>query len=57
MNHTPETTQHRESPLFGFEGRYVGVSPSDESSVRYGEVEIVIDEGLVTLRVAIGLEE
>lgn len=48
-----------EFALQDFAGTYLGVAPSDESALAYGEVEITIDEMGVTARYAtgIGIEE
>ncbi len=39
-----------------FEGRYLGFSPTDESNVGLGEMELVIDENKIKTRLATGLE-
>lgn len=39
-----------------FRGTYIGFSPTDESDVGFGELEITIDERLLKFRMATGLE-
>ena len=43
------------APFEGFEGTYLGFSPTDESDVGYGEIEITIKEGKIAVRHATGL--
>jgi hypothetical protein len=46
-----ETGEIKKSPLADFEGRYIGFSPSDESNAGYGEMEIIIDDKAVKLKI------
>lgn len=44
------------SPLATFEGTYLGFSPTDESAVVMGEMEIVISHENIAVRMATGLK-
>lgn len=43
------------SPFIGLEGTYKGFTPTDESAVMLGEIEVVIDDNWLLSHVATGL--
>ncbi|OGZ05441.1 MAG: hypothetical protein A3C93_01065 [Candidatus Lloydbacteria bacterium RIFCSPHIGHO2_02_FULL_54_17] len=51
---TQSTQSASENTLAAFEGTYVGFSPTDESAVRMGEMEITIKGQEISMRMATG---
>lgn len=43
-------------PIEKFYGKYVGVSPTDESPIAFGEMELILNKERVKIRMASGLE-